>query len=271
MKRRQKFDAVIIETTGLADPGPVIQTFFMDDEMKAALQVDAVVTVVDAKHIHLHLDSSPECKRQVAFADVIVLNKTDLVSEDDLSLLEQRLRRINRPVKIIRAKNAVVDLDKILNVRAFDLTKALEVDPHLMEEETEHDHDHHHDHGHDHPCDEHCDHDHPHEEEHHHHHHEEDVTSVGIEFPGNLALDAFDKWLGVLLKEKGADIYRMKGIVSIAGQNHEFVFQGVHMLFDGRPGRPWENRPRNNRVVFIGKDLDREELTAGVKACLAPS
>ena len=275
MKRRQKFDAILIETTGLADPGPVIQTFFMDDEMKAALQVDAIVTVVDAKHVQLHLDSSPECKQQIAFADVIVLNKIDLVQENDLLLLEQRLRRINRPAKIIRAQNAAVDLARILNVRAFDLTKALEIDPHLLTEGHDHDHDHDHEpHHHHEECGEGCQHDHHHHEhdsheENAHHQHEENVTSVGIEIAGNLEMKAFDQWLGVLLKEKGADIYRLKGIVSIENQAHEFVFQGVHMLFDGRPGRPWNDRPRNNRLVFIGKDLNREELTAGVKSCLA--
>jgi G3E family GTPase len=268
MKRRQKFDHIIIETTGLANPGPVVQTFFVDDEMKAAMQVDAIVTLVDAKHIHLHLDSSPECKSQIAFADVILLNKTDLVTADDLTLLTQRIKRINRYVKIIQTQNAVVDLDQVLNIRAFDLSKALETDPHLLEEATPEPHDHSHDH--DHVHDEHCDHSHDHDHHHHHtHEHESDVHSVGIELPGDLQLEPFQKWIGELLKEKGADIYRMKGLVSIAGQPNEFVFQGVHMLFDGRPGKPWAARPRKSQIVFIGKDLDRAALTNGVKACLA--
>jgi G3E family GTPase len=254
LKRRDRFDHILIETTGLADPGPVIQTFFMDEEMKAHLQVDAIITLVDAKHVMLHLDSSPECKRQIAFADVILLNKTDLVEESDLLLLEQRLRRINRPANLIRTQQAIVPLDKILHVRAFDLTKALETDPHLLEPET-------------------APHEHEHEQEHehaHHHQHEEDVSSVGIELLGDLRPEPLQAWISDLLKHKGADLYRFKGIISVAGQELELVFQGVHMLFDSRPGKPWGQRPRKSQLVFIGKDLDRTLLTEGVKACLVP-
>ncbi|MDE1170335.1 MAG: GTP-binding protein [Verrucomicrobium sp.] len=379
LKRKQKFDAILIETTGLADPGPVIQTFFMDAEMREQLRVDAVVTLVDSKHLLLHLDSSEECRRQVAFADVILLNKTDLVSAEELAALEGRIHAINAVAKIERTRNAEIGLDKVIGVGAFNLDKAVEVDPALFEKEpafrwgglynleageyryvlqapegeesqtvaffpvkevshrglhvAEHEAEHlfekapepvaaggvlnveetpsilslaegdtaftlrvpqaggyalftehgpqetgarvttekgklvapaeGHGFGPDNP---HGGHGHGHG---HTHEHEHGIGSVGIEVPGDLKLGAFEAWIGALLRDKGADLYRFKGIVSFADKAEEFVFQGVHMLLDGRPGKPWGDRARKSRVVFIGKNLDRAALEKGVLACKA--
>ena len=364
MKRRDKFDYIMVETTGLADPGPVAQTFFMDAEMEEKLQLDSVTTVVDAKHIWQHIDDTGEAREQIAFADVILLNKIDLVTEGELDQLEARIRSMNAAAKIYRTKNAVVEMDKILNVGGFDLDRAMEVDPQFMEPEypfewagvynlaagthemvlqegpdptmkvalvhvneatdvalktavepvvmvfsddehelspggtlqpggqlielnltadelrfdvqidrsgayalfTEH---------------------HPDEfqaqlfcngalvepvverEFKPDHEHDDEVTSVGITTGGDLDSDRLNDWLGNLLQTKGLDIFRMKGILSIKGQPNRFVFQGVHMLFDGRPDRPWGGEARYNSLIFIGRNLDRAELTEGFEACLA--
>jgi len=364
MKRRDKFDYIMVETTGLADPGPVAQTFFMDTEMQEKLQLDSVTTVVDAKHIWQHIDDSDEAREQIAFADVILLNKIDLVTEGELEQLEARIRSMNGAAKIYRTKNAVLEMDKILNVGGFDLDRAMEIDPQFMEPEypfewagiynlsagthklvlqegpdpmmkvalvpvnestdealkdavepvvmvfsddahelsaggtlqpsgqlialnltadelrfdvqidhpgayalfTEH---------------------HPDEfqaqlfgnstlvkpvverEFKPDHEHDDEVTSVGITTPGDLDADRLNDWIGNLLRTKGIDIFRMKGILSIKGEPNRFVFQGVHMLFDGRPDRPWGSEPRYNSLIFIGRNLDRAELTKEFEACLA--
>lgn len=243
MKRRDKFDRILIETTGLADPAPVVQTFFMDDDMKAQFHVDAIVTLVDAKHILLHLDDSDEAMEQVAFADVLLLNKTDLVEPADLDALERRLRGINALARIHRTTNAAIELDKVLAVGGFNLDRATEIDPHFLEDA---DHDHH-----------------------HHHHHDKHVTSVGIEAPGNVDGRKINAWLAELVRVQGPDIFRMKGVFSIDGNPDRIIFQGVHMLIDGANGGPWGDRPRLNKLVFIGRNLDREALNAGFRACLA--
>ena len=364
MKRRDKFDYIMVETTGLADPGPVAQTFFMDVEMQEKLQLDSVTTLVDAKHIWQHIDDSDEAREQIAFADVILLNKIDLVTEEELEQLEARIRNMNAAAKIYRTENAVVEMDKILNVGGFDLDRALEVDPQFMEPEypfewggvydlsvgthelvlqegpdpsmnaalvpvngstdealeaavepvvilfsddehelsaggtlqpsgqlieleltadelrfdvqidragayalfTEH---------------------HPDEFEAQlmssgavvkpvierefkpDHEHDDEVTSVGITTPGDLDPDRLNDWISDILRTKGVDIFRMKGILSIKEQPNRFVFQGVHMLFDGRPDRPWGDEPRYNSLIFIGRNLDRTELTEGFESCLA--
>jgi G3E family GTPase len=363
MKRKDKFDFILIETTGLADPGPVVQTFFMDDELRAKLRVDGIVTLVDAKHIVHHIDDAAEAKEQIAFADVILLNKTDLVEVGELDALERRILGMNSAAKLYRTQNAQIDLDTVLNVGGFNLDRALEIDPQFMEPEypfewggiyqlevgsyslllddgpdpamqlvllpasaatqealetvqeqavrvfsdeeqaidpgativpgetlvrlnlwatplqftleilasgayalfTEHgpdefnmrlvrdsaalepvlDHAYKPDHEHD-----------------------EEVTSVGITMPGDLDPKKLNAWLGRLLREQGIDIFRMKGVLSIAGEPRRFVFQGVHMLFDGRPDREWGQEPRTNKLIFIGRNLDREQLNADFRACL---
>lgn len=273
-KRKDKFDYVLIETTGLADPGPVAQTFFTDEEIKEKYRLDGIVTLVDAKHVLLHLDDSREAQEQIAFADVLILNKTDLVSPSELDALEKRIRKMNAVTKIYRAQNANIAIAKVLGVGGFNLDRALELEPEFLgkegnahghhpnlEDQSSDEHsNHHHDHDHDHK---------EHVKEHEHdHQHDESISSVGITTPGDLDLKKFDEWLGKLLREKGLDIFRMKGIVSIENEPRRFVFQGVHMLFDGRPAQEWGTAARKNQVVFIGRNLDRKELNEGFESCL---
>lgn len=237
MKRRNKFDHLVIETTGLADPAPVIQTFFMDEDVRSQTSLDAVVTVVDAKHIHQHWDAD-EAIEQLAFADVILLNKTDLVTPAELDELEQRIRSMNAMAKIYRTKDAQVEMDSILGVGAFDLSRALEIDPNFLGEDA--------------------------------HEHDETVASVAIAEAGTLNFERLNTWMGELLRNQGPDIFRMKGILNIEGEDNRFVFQGVHMLFDGRADRPWKpNETRKNELVFIGRNLDEAQLKEGFRACLA--
>jgi len=236
MKRRNKFDHLVIETTGLADPAPVIQTFFMDEDVRSQTSLDAVVTVVDAKHIHQHWDAD-EAIEQLAFADVILLNKTDLVTPAELDELEQRIRSMNAMAKIYRTQDAQVEMDSILGVGAFDLSRALEIDPNFLGEDA--------------------------------HEHDETVGSVAIAESGALNFERLNDWMGELLRNQGPDIFRMKGILNIEGEDSRFVFQGVHMLFDGRADRPWKpNETRKNELVFIGRNLDEAQLREGFRGCL---
>lgn len=237
MKRRNKFDHLVIETTGLADPAPVIQTFFVDEDMREQLELDAVVTVVDAKHIWQHWDAD-EAQEQIAFADVILLNKTDLVTPEQLEELEKRIRGMNAMAKIYRTRNSEVAMDALLGVKAFDLNRALEIDPNFLGEDT--------------------------------HEHDESVYSVALVEEGALDGDKLNDWMGELLRTNGPDIFRMKGILNIAGEDNRFVFQGVHMLFDGKPDRPWKpNETRKNELVFIGRHLNEAKLREDFRACLA--
>jgi len=276
LKRRDKFDRVLIETTGLADPGPVVQTFFMDDEMKAAFAVDAVVTLVDAKHVGLHWDDSREVKEQIAFADVLLLNKCDLATPDELARLETRIRGMNALAKIHRCTNADVPLGRVLGVQGFDLSRILEMEPHFLDDG--HGHHHHDDDGHDHShCDHehgHCEHGHAHDHEHEHSHahdhvHDESVVSVGIQAEGECNGKKLNEWLGKLLQEQGQNIFRMKGVFAVKGQPQRIVFQGVHMLMQAQPDREWKpGEKKKNLLVFIGRELDRKALNEGFKACL---
>ncbi len=365
MKRRDKFDYILLETTGLANPGPVAQTFFMDDEIGTKLSLDGIVTVVDAKHIYYRLADSRETREQIAFADVILINKTDLVTHEELLALEMRLRKMNGAAKIFHTKNSKVDLDHILNISAFDLNRTLETNPNFMEPEY------------------------PFEwcgileldagnydfilqegpdpgmkislrqvsqtsldelkraieptvltfseeketlysgdalepgdklfyldlpsghsqfsiqipakgsyilfSEHMpeefkaalknesgqdikpklsqifqpDHVHDDEVSSVGISLPGDLDYEKVNKWLGEILQNKGADIFRMKGILSIKNQPNRFVFQGVHMLFDGNPEKPWGDRNRESNIIFIGRNLERSFFEDGIRSCLS--
>ncbi|HRJ73720.1 MAG TPA: GTP-binding protein [Terrimicrobiaceae bacterium] len=241
MKRRHQFDRILIETTGLADPGPVVQTFFADEEMQAKLSVDAVVTIVDAKHILLHLDDSDEAAEQIAFADVLILNKCDLATPEELDALEKRIRGMNALAKLHRTTNAAIELSKVLNIGGFNLDRAMEVDPHFLEEE----------------------------DGHHHHHHDEEVTSVGIEHGGECDGKKLNDWLSELLRTKGQDIFRMKGVVALKGNPDRVIFQGVHMIMNAASGGPWKDGPRASRIVFIGRHLDREALNLGFRSCIA--
>lgn len=243
MQRRNKFDHLVIETTGLADPAPVIQTFFMDEDVQSQTELDAVVTVVDAKHIWQHWDAD-EAQEQIAFADVILLNKTDLVEPAQLNELESRIRTMNPLAKIYRTHNAEIEMNALLGVSAFDLNRALELDPKFLQEA---------EHGH-----------------HHEHEHDETVKAIGIVESNPIDGQKLNQWMGELLQTQGPDIFRMKGILNIQGEDRRFVFQGVHMLFDGRPDRPWKStETRKSELVFIGRNLDEAKLKEDFRACLA--
>ncbi len=442
LKRRDRFDYILVETTGLADPGPVAQTFFSDEEIKESFRLDGIVTVVDARHILLHLDDAPEAKGQIAFADRILLNKTDLVTPVELEELEEQIRGINAVAQIFRTTQADLDADKVLHLHAFDLDQKMSLEGDFLERELPFewsgtydldageyllrleggpdpamgavltqldvheagheechaaDHDHGHSHGHDegkghthepahgeahdhehgpdcghdhkdgHDHDHDCGHDHAHDHDHeecsgglhdalhqaedgaitlfsfpastvraggelkpgkkfyklmigedgasfrvtipahgnyalftqhglqefsgrlekagetiepshvhdhaghaHEHRHDESVTSVGIEEKREVDAKKLNNWLGELLQNKGADIFRMKGILNIRGTPNRFVFQGVHMTFEGKSDRLWKDETeRKSQLVFIGRNLDREALNAGFRRCLA--
>lgn len=340
VKRRDRFDRILVETTGLADPGPVAQTFFVDDDIGALFRLDGIVTLVDAKHALLHLDSSRECREQIGFADVLVLNKTDLVSADERAALEAKVRRVNGVAKVLTAVKGNVPIADVLDIGGFDLARAVAEKPTFLDPEypfeagrsysldggtytvvfdagpdptfdllvaagpidpeaalrrwsgedratvaigpsgarhsfsvkkagtfalyTEHG-----------PeefslrieaADGRII---PHDSEvvFAGHSHDEEVTSVGIHLDEPLASDKVNRWMSTLLREKGADIFRMKGILNVAESENRFVFQGVHMLLDAREDRPWGKDSRGTDVVFIGKNLDREALRAGLLAC----
>ena len=372
LKRRERFDYILIETTGMADPGPVAQTFFLDDDLKDQFVVDAIVTLVDARHFEQHLGELKEPAIQVGFADVVILNKTDLVSETDLARIEQKIRGINGTARVHRTQNAAVPIDVVLGLGAFDLDRALAVDSaflepqypfewagayqlaagrHILKAAGEHGHGHH-------------------EHEHHHdhdpaalkvallalpaataealaaqiepavrvfaesahaaesgdhlvpgarpyalamscmggqycidiqtagayalftehapaefglampmapgaecafasHHHDAEIGSIGIREDRALDARKVNDWLSYLLQSHGENILRMKGVLNIKGDDRRYVFHGVHMMFDGRPDRPWGSAPRASQLVFIGRKLDRDELLAGFTACLA--
>jgi G3E family GTPase len=365
MKRKDKFDHILIETTGLADPGPVAQTFFVDDEMQKSLQLDGIVTVVDAKHVVEHLDSSDEVKEQIAFADVILLNKTDLVSPAQVQEVQAKIKQINGAAVIYHTKNSIIEMDKILGLGGFNLERALQVDPKFLEPEfpfewsgifktsetklalvcekgpdptmkvalmecedssaecfekillnaavafssdgktlkpsdviepsntpydlsfaesgnsrftvslgagkdyaffTQHlpsefnlqlvgeegpvlftaTHEYSPDHEHD-----------------------SEITSVGLEFNRDMDAEKLQEWLSKLLREKGNDIFRMKGVFSVAHEERRLAFQGVHMLLDAERLDPWGDRKRSSKLIFIGRNLDRQELTESLERCFA--
>jgi len=268
-----KFDYIMIETTGLADPAPVIQTFFTVPEIGSKLRVDGVITVVDAKHIIQHLDevkpdgAENESVEQIAFADRILLNKIDLVTPEELQDCEDRIRSLNRLTEVIRTQNSIVDLSKVLNIRAFDLDKLVNLDPNFLVVEESHE-EKEHKHGDKHKEKEHKDHDHEKKGK-KKHKHDSNVSSVGVILDGDLAMEKLNVWMGSLLRERGIDIYRMKGVMSVQGMDRRFVFQGVHMIFDGNPAQPWGEERRTNKLVLIGKNLNREEIENGLKSCLA--
>jgi G3E family GTPase len=233
MKRKGKFDAIIVETTGLADPAPVAQTFFVDQDVSDAAKLDAVVTVADAKWLMDRLKDAPEAKNQIAFADVIILNKIDLVSPDELAAVEDRIRAINPYARIHRAKNCQVPIAEVLNRNAFDLDRIIELAPDFLEEG-------------------------------HHHHHDEDMQSVSVRHPGAVDPDKFMPWISDLTQREGPNILRCKGIVAFPGEPKRFVFQGVHMILDGDLQGTWKDgETRQSRVVFIGRNLDEDAIRAG--------
>ena len=239
LQRRDKFDYILIETSGLTDPGPVAQTFVVDEYLKEKVSIDGIVTIVDAKHVWQHIDERQELKEQIGFADVVLLNKTDLVTEAELDKLETRVKSINALAKTHRTKNSAAKMDDILDIGAFDLERILSTHPNLLTSEED-------------ECEI-----------------AEGISSVGIAFPGDLDGDKMEEWAHELGHEKGEDIFRLKGVLSFKGVPDRVVFQGVHAIMDGQTDRPWGSDQRFNKVVFIGRNLDKSELESGLRACLA--
>ncbi|GJN22483.1 hypothetical protein PR202_gb10048 [Eleusine coracana subsp. coracana] len=270
------FTFIMFYSSGLANPAPIIQTFYAEDVVFNDVKLDGVVTLVDAKHARLHLDEVKpkgivnEAVQQIAYADRIIVNKIDLVNETEVSSLVERIKGINSMANLKRAEYGKVDLDYVLGIGGFDLERiesAVSEESHEDHADREHEHDHHHhEHHHDHH---HHDHDHGHDHHAHDHTHDPGVSSVSIVCEGEMDLEKADMFLGNLLLEHSEDIYRMKGLLSVSGMPQRFVFQGVHDIFQGSPERMWEpNEPRINKIVFIGKNLNREELEKGFKDCL---
>ena len=238
MKRRDRFDSIIIETTGLADPAPVAQTFFVDEDVRARTKLDAIITVVDAKYLPGRLADSPEAEEQIAFADVIVLNKTDLVTAEALAAVEAAIRAINPSATIHRTERAAVPLDAVLDRNAFDLNRILANAPDFLTE-TEHEHD-------------------------------DRVGSVSVAIRGEVDPEKFNAWITELLAQKGQDLLRTKGILAYPGEDRRFAFQAVHMIADGDFIGPWKDgEERVSKIVFIGRNLSRPVLRKGFEACKA--
>ena len=247
-ERIKDFDGVLIETTGLADPAPVAQTFFVDEKVVDRYKLDGIITLVDAKHIIQHVeeekpeDVENEAVEQLAFADRILLNKIDLVSEDDLKEVESKVRSINGSAQIYRTQNSLIDPENLINIGAFDLEKTLEMDPEFLDTDAEHEHD-------------------------------QRVTSVSSKFEGELNVNKLEGWIGGLMQDKAQDLFRYKGVLAVKGMDQKFVFQGVHMLFGGAFNEEiglWkEGEKRECRFVFIGRDLDHEALESGLMDCVA--
>jgi G3E family GTPase len=236
LRRPDKFDHLLIETTGLADPSPVIQSFLTDEVMHSQTQLDAIITVVDAKHVAEHFDSN-EVQEQIAFADVLVINKTDLVTAEQLATLERRVRQMNAFATIHCAHNCDINVDSVLGIRAFDLKNVLAIDPKLLDDVA--------------------------------HEHDRSIRSLAIVNRGNVSSRKLTSWLAQLVQTNGRDIFRIKGILNVDHEERRFVFQAVHMLLDGRPGRPWKpGETRKNELVFIGRNLDERSLREEFHACL---
>jgi len=266
MRRKGKFDAIIVETTGLADPAPVAQTFFMDENVGRKAKLDAVVTVADAKWLRDRLKDAPEAKNQIAFADVILLNKADLVAADELGEVEARIRGINPYAKLHRTERCRIALPEVLGRNAFDLDRILEIEPEFLdsgEDDHAHDHDgHSHDHGNGH--------------QHQHgggalkHYHDEEMQSLSLRSERPLDADKFFPWVQDLVQKEGPNILRCKGILSFKDDDKRFVLQGVHMILDGDHQRPWtQGEKRESRMVFIGRNLPQQTIKSGFEGCLA--
>jgi len=269
MRRKGKFDAIIVETTGLADPAPVAQTFFMDENIGRKAKLDAVVTVADAKWLLQRLKDAPEAKNQIAFADVILLNKSDLVTPDELADVEARIRGINPYARVHKTERCQIPLPEVLGRNAFDLDRILEIEPEFLDDGHHHDEGHSHDHEHGHG------HHHDHAHGHHHggglkHYHDEEMQSVSLKIDAPLNADKFFPWVQNLVQTEGPSILRCKGILSFKDDPDRFVFQGVHMILDGDHQRPWKDgEKRDSRIVFIGRKLPEEQIRQGLEGCIA--
>jgi G3E family GTPase len=236
MKRRGRFDSIIIETTGLADPAPVAQTFFVDQDVRAKTRLDAIITVVDAKNLAARLVDSTEAQEQIAFADVILLNKTDLVSPAELDTIEARIRSLNPYAKLHKTVKSDVALDAILDRGAFDLDRILAIEPDFLEHGHEHDHD-------------------------------DDIISASFLIDGEVNPEKFVPWINDVSQRLGPKLLRYKGILAFKGEDKRFVLQGVHMILDGDLQRDWRaGEKRVSKLVFIGRDIDLATLEAEFRA-----
>jgi G3E family GTPase len=239
MRRSRTFDGILVETTGLADPAPVAQTFFVDDEVRRRTKLDAIVTVADAKHLLSEIDRAPEAQEQLAFADVVLLNKTDLVSARELANVEARIAGINPYALVHRTQRCNLDLDKVLGRDAFNLDRVLEFEPEFLNEAHEHEHD-------------------------------DQIASLSLTTNRPMNPERFVPWIQDVTQRFGMDILRMKGIIAMQDDDQRFVIQGVHMLIEGDHQRPWKpSEKRESRLVFIGRDLPREILKQGFEECHA--
>lgn len=241
MRRRGRFDGILIETTGLADPAPVAQTFFVDEDVRSKTRLDSIITLVDAKHFLDELDQAHEAQEQIAFADTLILNKVDLVDEATLVAAEERIRRLNPTATILRSERCDLDIASLLDRKAFDLDRILEVEPEFLEEEHDHDHDDH-------------------------------ITSFSLIENRPMDPAKFFPWLQSTVQNFGLDMLRMKGIVSFEGDDERYVVQGVHMLLEGDHQRPWKSgEMRTTRLVFIGRNLPKDIISDGFSKCTAES
>jgi G3E family GTPase len=239
MRRSRAFDGILVETTGLADPAPVAQTFFVDDDVRSRTKLDAIVTVADAKHLLSEIDRAPEAQEQIAFADVVLLNKTDLVTENELLTVEARIARINPCATVHRTERCNIGLEKVMGNDAFNLDRILELEPQFLNEAHEHEHD-------------------------------EQVVSLSLTTDKPMKPERFVPWIEDVTQRHGLDILRMKGIVAMQNDDRRFVIQGVHMLIEGQSQRAWKAQEiRQTRLVFIGRDLPRDILKQGFEACSA--
>ena len=237
MKRADQLDAIIVETTGLADPAPVAQTFFVDEDVADRTKLDAIVTVADAVHLDAQLGEHHEAEEQIAFADVVLLNKTDLIQSENLESVETRIRKINPYAKIIRTARCDAPLEEVVGLNAFSLDRVLEVEPDFLDSDHDHEHD-------------------------------DDITSLSFVSETPLDFEKFQTWFGKVLQTRGQDILRSKGILDFDGLDERYVFQGVHMLMDGSPMGEWpKDKPKSSRVVFIGRDIENMGLKEGFEAC----
>jgi len=245
-EKKRKFDGIIIETTGMADPAPVAQTFFVDEEIAEKCVLDGIITVVDAKHIIQHLDevkpegAENESIEQIAFADRVLLNKTDLVDEATIAEVRRRVKSINVAADIIECQYGKVDPKLLIGIGGFNIKRVMEMEPDFLED-GEHDHV-----------------------------HDQSVSSISFKLNADLNLGMLNHWIGLLIQTFSNELYRYKGVISVKGMEERFVFQGVHMLFDGEFCQPWGDEPRESKFVFIGKNLDKEAIESGFLRCKAP-
>jgi len=258
----------VIETTGLADPGPVAQTFFMDEEIAETYLLDSIVTLVDAVHAPQQLDQRQEARRQVGFADQIFLSKTDLVSAEDVDALTHRLKHMNPRAPIKAVHFGEVPIGEVLDLRGFNLNAKLDIDPDFLKDDAhDHDNDHDHDH-HDHVHGEHCSH--PSHQHGHHHHHDDDVKSFVFRSGRPFDPAKLEDFLGAIVNVYGPRMLRYKGVLSMVGTDRKVIFQGVHQLMGSDLGPAWsEGEVRESRMVFIGIELPRDILEQGLEQCLA--